>query len=194
MSAPTRLVWRAAGWLQGARWCFSPNFGPRPASTVVDLLVVHNISLPPGNYSGAWVEAFFQNRLPSTVHPYFAEISALQVSAHFYIRRDGELVQLVSTDARAWHAGRSTWQGRDNCNDFSLGVELAGSDGVAFTPAQYQTLWLLIAALRERYPLQAVAGHEHIAPGRKTDPGTGFAWAAVAERYPELRLPPEVLL
>lgn len=186
------LSWRADGWLLGARWCLSPNFGPRPASTVVDLVVLHNISLPPGQFSGRWVEAFFQNRLPATVDPYFAQISALQVSAHFYIRRDGELVQCVATDRRAWHAGQSQWQGRDNCNDYSLGIELAGSDDQPFSVAQYASLWALLAALRERYPLTAIAGHEHVAPGRKSDPGPYFDWAALRTRHPDLRLPPEV--
>lgn len=186
-------VWRPGGWLLGARWCFSPNFGPRPASTVVSLVVLHNISLPPGQFSGRWVEAFFQNRLPATVDPYFAQISNLQVSAHFYIRRDGELVQAVGADGRAWHAGQSVWQGRANCNDYSLGIELAGCDELPFTAAQYQTLWHLLAALRERYPLTAVAGHEHVAPGRKSDPGPHFDWAALQRRHPDLSLPGEVV-
>ena len=192
MSAAGGLCWRPGGWLQGARWCFSPNFGPRPPSTVVDLVVVHNISLPPGRFAGRWVEAFFQNRLDVTVDPYFEQISGLQVSAHFYIRRDGELVQFVSTDDRAWHAGQSLWQGRSNCNDYSLGIELAGADDQPFAAAQYATLWRLLAALRARYPLTAIAGHEHVAPGRKTDPGPCFDWAGVRARHPDLLLPPEV--
>lgn len=170
----------------------SPNFGERPLGAEVSLVVIHNISLPPGEFGGDWVEDFFLNRLDAAVHPYFAEISGLQVSAHFYVRRDGRVVQFVGCDQRAWHAGRSDWCGRDNCNDFSVGIELEGCDEQPFTDAQYAALWCLIDALRQRYPIAAIAGHSDIAPGRKSDPGPHFDWAAVAARYPDLVLPPEV--
>src|SRR5574343_445099 len=163
--------WALGGWYQGAVERPSPNFGPRPAGAVVSLVVLHNISLPPGDFGGDWVEAFFENRLPASAHPYFASIADLQVSAHFYIRRNGEIVQFVGGDDRAWHAGRSSWEGRDNCNDFSIGIELAGTDDLPYTDAQYLGLWGLLLTLFERYPIESVAGHCHIAPGRKTDPG-----------------------
>lgn len=185
-------AWLENGWLAAVDRRKSPNFGERPAGTEVSLVVVHNISLPPGEFGGHWVEDFFLNRLDAAVHPYFAEISGLQVSAHFYVRRDGRVVQFVGCDQRAWHAGRSDWCGRDNCNDFSVGIELEGCDEQPFTEAQYAALWHLLDALRQRYPITAIAGHSDIAPGRKTDPGTHFDWAAVAARYPGLALPPEV--
>lgn len=177
------------GWLDNAVHCPSPNFGERPAGAVVSLLVLHNISLPPGEFATQAVTDFFLNRLDATAHPYFAEICDLQVSAHFYIARDGALTQFVSTDQRAWHAGQSCWQGQENCNDFSIGIELAGSDNTPFAAAQYTTLWPLIEALRQRYPITAVAGHSDVAPGRKTDPGPCFDWPAVAARHPDLCLP-----
>nr|WP_306602776.1 1,6-anhydro-N-acetylmuramyl-L-alanine amidase AmpD [Azonexus sp.] len=170
----------------------SPNFGARPQGAAVSLVVIHNISLPPGEFGGDWVEDFFLNRLDAAVHPYFSEISSLQVSAHFYVRRGGRIVQFVGCDQRAWHAGRSDWCGRDNCNDFSVGIELEGCDEQPFTDAQYAALWCLIDALRQRYPIAAIAGHSDIAPGRKSDPGPYFDWVAVAARYPDLALPPEV--
>jgi AmpD protein len=185
-------AWLENGWLATVDRKKSPNFGERPAGTEVSLVVVHNISLPPGEFGGDWVEDFFLNRLDAAVHPYFAEISGLQVSAHFYVRRDGRVVQFVACDQRAWHAGRSDWCGRDNCNDFSVGIELEGCDEQPFTEAQYAALWRLLDALRQRYPITAIAGHSDVAPGRKTDPGTHFDWAAVAARYPGLVLPPEV--
>ena len=150
---------------------------------------MHNISLPPGKFGGKWVEHFFLNRLNPAVHPYFAEISSLQVSAHFYIRRHGRIIQFVACDDRAWHAGRSCWQGQENCNDYSIGIELEGSDHHPYTAAQYAALWPLLAAIRQRYPITAIAGHSDIAPGRKTDPGPHFNWPAVAERYPGLVMP-----
>jgi AmpD protein len=144
----------------------------------VDLVVLHSISLPPGTYGGPEVEAFFQNQLDWTAHPFFEQIRGLEVSAHFFVRRDGEVVQCVATDRRAWHAGRSSWQGRDNCNDYAVGIELEGLEGDVFEPAQYASLVRLLLALARRYPsLRAVAGHEHVAPGRKADPGPGFDWA-----------------
>ena len=169
------------GWLRAARHCPSPNFGPRPAGAHIDLVVIHSISLPPGQYGGPAVEQLFTNRLDWTSHPYFQQIRGLEVSAHFFIRRDGELVQFVDADARAWHAGASCWRGRTNCNDDSIGVELEGLEGEPFEAAQYATLSSLCEALAQRYPIAHVAGHEHIAPGRKQDPGPGFDWAKLRQ-------------
>lgn len=175
MIAPQPSPW-TAGWWRPARRCPSPNHGPRPAGTPIDLVVLHSISLPPGVYGGPEVEQLFTNRLDWDAHPYFQQIRGLEVSAHFVIRRDGEVLQFVSCDDRAWHAGRSQWRGRDNCNDFSVGIELEGLEGEAFDDAQYLALVPLLKALRERYPIAAVVGHEHVAPGRKIDPGPGFDW------------------
>ncbi len=164
------------GWYRDARRLDSPNFGPRPAQACIDLIVVHSISLPPGQYGGDEVQRLFTNTLDWDAHSYFQGIRGLQVSSHFYIRRDGELWQFVSCDQRAWHAGASAWRGRGNCNDDSVGIELEGLEGQTFEPAQYETLARLAAALRQHYPIRHVAGHEHIAPGRKQDPGPGFDW------------------
>lgn len=179
--------WLENGWLAAVDRKESPNFGERPIDAEVSLIVVHNISLPPGEFGGNWVEDFFLNRLDAAVHPYFAEISGLEVSAHFYVRRDGRIVQFVGCDLRAWHAGRSQWRGCENCNDYSVGIELEGCDDRPFEAAQYAALVRLIDALRRRYPIAAIAGHSEIAPGRKTDPGDAFDWAFVASRYPGLR-------
>ncbi len=168
-------LWRA-GWYRHARALPSPNHGPRPAGAAVDLLVIHSISLPPGQYGGDEVQRLFTNTLDWQAHPYFQSIQGLQVSAHFYVRRDGQLWQFVSCDDRAWHAGISHYRGRDNCNDDSIGIELEGLEGDPFEDAQYETLASLCAALAQRHPLQHVAGHEHVAPGRKGDPGPGFDW------------------
>jgi AmpD protein len=184
-------LWQEGGWLAGTERLPSPNFGLRPAGDV-SLVVIHNISLPPDEFGGDWVEAFFLNRLDPAAHPYFATIADVRVSAHFYVRRDGRIVQFVDCDRRAWHAGASSWCGRDNCNDYSIGIELEGSDAQPFAPAQYVALWSLLDALRQRYPIAAVVGHSDVAPGRKTDPGPCFDWAAVRQRYPDLGLPPEV--
>ncbi len=138
--------------------------------------MLHSISLPPGVYGGPEVEQLFTNTLDWDAHPYFRQIRGMEVSAHFFIRRDGELVQFVDADARAWHAGASCWRGRDNCNDDSIGIELEGLEGEAFEPAQYTTLGQLCRQLQARYPVAHIAGHEHIAPGRKQDPGPGFDW------------------
>ena len=167
------------GWYAPARQVPSPNFGPRPAKACIDLLVVHSISLPPGVYGGPEVEQLFTNHLDWDAHPYFHAIRGVQVSAHFLIRRDGELVQFVSCEDRAWHAGVSSYRGRGNCNDDSIGVELEGLEGDTFTTAQYQSLTQLVQALARQYPLAHMAGHEHIAPGRKLDPGPGFQWNEV---------------
>jgi AmpD protein len=172
---PASAPWRD-GWFAGARALPSPNHGPRPPGARVDLIVVHSISLPPGDFSGEHVQALFTNTLDWDAHPYFQSIRGLQVSAHFFIRRSGALWQFVSTDDRAWHAGASSHQGRDNCNDFSIGIELEGLEGETFEPAQYDALQTLCAALAQRHPIRAVTGHEHIAPGRKHDPGPGFDW------------------
>ena len=169
-------VWRE-GWYRFARACPSPNFGPRPLGSRVDLAVLHSISLPPGQFGGLAVQQLFTNQLDWNAHPYFKQIEGLQVSAHFFIQRGGELWQFVSCDDRAWHAGRSSHRGRDHCNDFSIGIELEGLEGDAFEPAQYETLSALLSAVRLHYPVRHIAGHEHIAPGRKADPGTGFDWA-----------------
>lgn len=186
-------AWSDGGWLRAVEALPSPNFGERPADADVSLIVLHNISLPPDESGGNWVEDFFLNRLDPTVHPYFSTIFELQVSAHFYIRRDGRVIQFVGCDQRAWHAGQSAWRERVNCNDYSVGIELEGSDTQPFAKVQYQVLWSLIDALCERYPISAIAGHSDVAPGRKTDPGPFFDWAAVRARYPALDLPPEIM-
>ena len=148
----------------------------------VSLLVVHSISLPPGQYGGDAVERLFTNRLDWSAHPYFETIRGIEVSAHFLIRRDGEVVQFVSCDRRAWHAGRSHWRGREDCNDFSVGIELEGLEGELFEPAQYDSLGRLCATLAEQYPIRHIAGHQHVAPGRKRDPGDGFDWSRLRRR------------
>jgi AmpD protein len=169
------------GWSAGARRLPSPNFDMRPPGTAIDLLVIHNISLPPGQFGGPYIASLFTNTLDHDAHPYFEQLRPLRVSAHFLITRAGELLQFVSADARAWHAGVSLFDGRERCNDFSIGIELEGSDFVPFEPAQYRCLATLTQALMRRYPLVSVLGHEHIAPGRKTDPGPCFDWAAYRE-------------
>jgi AmpD protein len=146
----------------------------------VSLVVLHSISLPPGQYGGDAIERLFTNRLDWDAHPSFADIRGLQVSAHFLVRRQGRVLQFVSCDQRAWHAGVSLWRGRDNCNDWSIGIELEGLEGQAFEPVQYQALCRLMLALSRRYPLREAVGHEHIAPGRKADPGPGFDWLRLA--------------
>ncbi len=175
---PRRGVARwQGGWLKRARRCASPNFGPRPGGVAIELVIVHSISLPPGEYGSDSIERLFTNRLDWDAHPYYAQIRGLAVSAHFVIRRDGELVQFVSCDSRAWHAGVSSWRGRSDCNDNSVGIELEGLEGDTFEAAQYATLASLITELSRRYPVAWLAGHEHVAPGRKRDPGPGFDWA-----------------
>jgi N-acetyl-anhydromuramoyl-L-alanine amidase len=172
--SPT-LQWQH-GWYSHAQRLDSPNFGPRPDGAVIDLIVVHSISLPPGQFGGDYVQQLFTNQLDWQAHPYFQSIRGTEVSAHFYIRRDGQLWQFVSCDARAWHAGRSSFQGRGNCNDFSIGIELEGLEGQMFEAAQYEALARLCQALKSLYPIAHVVGHEHVAPGRKADPGVGFDW------------------
>ena len=167
------------GWLVGARRVDSPNCDARPEGTAISLLVIHNISLPPGQFGGPGVEQLFGNRLDPEEHPYYAGIQGLRVSAHFFIRRDGELIQFVPCSHRAWHAGVSNWRGREGCNDFSIGVELEGTDDTPFSDAQYAVLNHLLEAMRAAYPITSVAGHSDIAPGRKTDPGPCFDWRRV---------------
>jgi N-acetyl-anhydromuramoyl-L-alanine amidase len=168
-------LWQA-GWYAFARKLASTNFGPRPPGAVIDLVVVHSISLPPGQYGGDQVQRLFSNTLDWNAHPYFKTIEGLAVSAHFYIRRNGDLWQFVSCDQRAWHAGASHYRGRSECNDDSIGIELEGVEGGPFETAQYEALSGLCAAIAQQYPIEHIAGHEHIAPGRKSDPGAGFDW------------------
>ena len=172
-----RLAVGADGFANIARHIPSPNQDARPAGAEIALIVVHGISLPPGNFTGDHVERLFTNRLDPNAHPYFATIAALRVSAHFLIRRDGELLQFVSCAARAWHAGASSWRERSGCNDFSIGIELEGADDVPYASAQYAVLGRLIRALRARYAIEDIVGHSDIAPGRKTDPGPAFDWS-----------------
>jgi AmpD protein len=157
-------------------WTPSPNFDDRPAGTTVELLVVHAISLPPGVFGGSAVCEFFTNCLDPDADPYYRDIACLRVSAHFYVSRDGEMTQFVSCAKRAWHAGVSSWRGRDRCNDFSIGIELEGCDEQPFEGDQYEALAGLTWALRARYPIADVVGHSDISPGRKTDPGPFFDW------------------
>lgn len=154
----------------------SPNCDRRPPGTSIDLLVIHNISLPPGEFGGEAVAQLFTNTLDAEAHPYYAQLRGLKVSAHFFIRRNGEIIQFVPCSKRAWHAGASSWQGRSRCNDFSIGVELEGSDYVPFSDRQYAALARLTRLLQRAYPLRAIAGHADIAPERKTDPGPFFDW------------------
>lgn len=164
------------GWYRYARALPSSNFGQRPEAARIDLLVIHSISLPPGEYGNSNVQRLFTNQLDWNAHPYFESIRGMQVSSHFFISRTGELWQFVSCDERAWHAGQSKYRGRNNCNDDSLGIELEGLEDSSFETAQYETLNALCAALMGKYPVAHIAGHEHIAPGRKNDPGAGFDW------------------
>jgi AmpD protein len=180
MAALTRTTIGADGWCEGAIRYDSPNFDARPAGMPVELLVVHNISLPAGRFGGPHIADLFTNRVDFTADPSFADLRGLAVSAHFLVRRDGRVLQFVSCNERAWHAGVSSFGGRDQCNDFSVGIEMEGSDFVAFSPAQYETLAALTVALAARYPIAAVQGHEHVAPGRKTDPGPFFDWEMFA--------------
>lgn len=165
-----------AGWCDGIARSDCSNFDARPDGTEISLLVIHNISLPPQVYGGHFVEDLFANRLDCDAHPYFDQLRGLKVSAHFFIRRDGRVVQFVPTTERAWHAGLSNFKGRERCNDFSIGIELEGSDVDDFCDVQYTTLAVLAAAIADRHPISDVTGHENIAPGRKTDPGPHFDW------------------
>jgi AmpD protein len=165
-----------AGWYTGAQRYDSPHGDARPDGMAVDLLVIHNISLPAGQFGGHHIADLFTGRLDLTADPSFASLAGVRVSSHFLVKRDGRVVQFVPTVARAWHAGQSEFAGRSKCNDFSVGIEVEGSDDVAFSPAQYAALVPLTLAIAARHPITDVLGHEHIAPGRKTDPGPHFAW------------------
>ena len=164
------------GLLREGRFVASPNCDPRPVGTDIDLLVIHGISLPPGEFGGAGVESLFTNSLDHGAHPYYEQLRGMEVSSHFFLRRTGEIVQFVPCELRAWHAGASCWKGRERCNDFSIGVELEGTDEIPYTEAQYAQLIALTRALCARYPLREILGHSDIAPGRKTDPGAAFDW------------------
>lgn len=184
--------WLSGGWLDGARHSPSPNRSERPRGERVELALIHSISLPPGRHGGDAIERLFTNRLDFGVHPYFERLRGLRVSSHFLLKRGGDLLQFVGCDERAWHAGQSQWRERADCNDFSVGIELEGLEGLLFEAAQYAGLISLLRALVERYPIRGVAGHEHVAAGRKHDPGPGFDWARVeaglgwpAQYFPE---------
>ncbi|MCU0764919.1 MAG: 1,6-anhydro-N-acetylmuramyl-L-alanine amidase AmpD [Burkholderiaceae bacterium] len=170
------------GWIDGARRIRSPNCDARPAGAAVELLVLHNISLPPGRFGSGCVEQLFRNEAATADHSFMALLAGLRVSAHFLIERDGRLTQFVGVDQRAWHAGASCFEGRSGCNDFSVGAELEGTDFTEFEPAQYAMLARLVKALRAVLPLRAVRGHSHIAAGRKTDPGPLFDWDRFARQ------------
>jgi len=175
---------RLTGRYPGSRWVPSPNFGPRPEGAPISLLVVHNISLPPGQFGGSEIEDFFCNRLDPAAHPYFETIASMQVSAHALVRRDGSVVQFVSCLDRAWHAGRSCFDGQEECNDFSIGIELEGADDIPYTPEQYRTLTELARLTMMAWPeisVERITGHSDIAPGRKTDPGPAFDWSYFAQ-------------
>jgi len=164
------------GWLEGVRFIPSPNYDDRPKDESINLLVIHNISLPPDDFTGNGVIELFTNQIDPDEHPYYQTLIGLRVSTHFFIRRDGTTIQFVSCNKRAWHAGVSSWQGKERCNDFSIGIELEGSDAVYFTHKQYGELIALTQSLLKYYPIQHIVGHCHIAPERKTDPGPCFDW------------------
>ena len=177
------------GALQGARWIASSNFNQRPENTDIQLIVIHNISLPPSQFGGGYIEQFFQNKLDWNVHPYFKTIEGMQVSAHLLILRSGEVLQFVNFKDRAWHAGRSTYLAHKECNDYSIGIELEGSDDSDFEDQQYHALAKVVATLQSAYPKikQHIAGHSDIAPGRKTDPGPYFEWATLREKISQIK-------
>ena len=169
----------AAGFLDTTQFIASPNCDERPAGTEINLLVIHNISFPPNEFGGNGVIELFTNQIDLDAHPYYQSLQGLKVSSHFFIRRDGSIIQFVPCNLRAWHAGVSYWQGKEKCNDFSIGIELEGSDTTPFTEAQYAALIAMTKCLRDHYPIRHITGHSDIAPGRKTDPGPHFDW----ERY-----------
>jgi len=177
MALPIRPRISKGGAIEGVRYVPSPNRDARPAGGAIDLLVIHYISLPPGEFGGPGIIEHFSNRLDPSAHPFYASIAGEKVSAHFLVRRNGELIQFVPCAKRAWHAGESSWKGRTRCNDFSIGIEMEGTGEVPFTAAQYRRLAALTRALRARYPIRDIAGHSDVAPGRKTDPGPYFDWA-----------------
>jgi len=184
-STTPRLHVDRAGVVRAVAQIPSPNCDARPDGETISLLVIHGISLPPGQFGGPWVVELFTNRLSPKAHPYFEGLAGLRVSAHFFIRREGVLAQFVPCEMRAWHAGASAWRGRQGCNDFSIGVELEGTDDTPYEDVQYAVLGRLTRALRRRYPIRDIVGHNQIAPGRKTDPGAGFDWP----RYRKLIAP-----
>ena len=171
-----RLRVDALGFANLATQVTSPNCDDRPDGCAISLIVVHGISLPPGEFGGDAIPRLFTNRIDASAHPYYATIADLRVSAHFLIRRDGALLQFVACAKRAWHAGTSSWRGRGRCNDYAVGIELEGTDTVPYAGAQYAMLSRLVRALRRRYPIEAVVGHSDVAPGRKSDPGPAFEW------------------
>jgi AmpD protein len=194
--AATPAALTADGWWPAAQRYDSPHFDPRPDPADITLLVIHNISLPGGCFGGPHVSDLFTGRVDYNADPSFAGLRGLKVSSHFFIRRDGRVIQYVSADKRAWHAGRSSFCGREKCNDYSIGVELEGTDDTPFEAGQYAALAALTVALQTRYPLADVQGHEHIAPGRKTDPGPLFnwefyrkSWLSLVSANRELRFP-----
>lgn len=177
------------GLLEGVRQLPSPNCDERPPTSAIELVVIHGISLPPADFGGPWIDALFTNRLDTSAHPFFQQLEGLRVSAHLLIRRDGEIVQYVPFHRRAWHAGPSSFQGRERCNDFSVGIELEGADTISYTDDQYRCLTEIIIALQRTYPAitqERIVGHSDIAPGRKSDPGPAFDW----ERLRELLVDP----
>jgi AmpD protein len=190
----THLATWQDGWYTPAHHVPSPNFGPRPVAQDITLAVIHSISLPPGVYGGDEIERLFTNTLDWSAHPYYEQIKGAEVSAHFVIRRDGTLQQFVSVLDRAWHAGKSSWQGRANCNDYSVGIELEGLEDTPFDTPQYQTLSILLDALSQQWPITQIAGHEHIAPGRKRDPGSAFDWPLLQSLlgWPGAKFPAEI--
>jgi N-acetyl-anhydromuramoyl-L-alanine amidase len=178
----TRKPWSAGWWLEAERRA-SPNFDERPENAVAELVVLHHISLPAGQFHGDAVVDFFENRLDFARYPQLAELTDVKVSAHFFVRRTGAILQFVSCDDRAWHAGVSRWHGRDVCNDFALGIEIEGDEKTPFTGEQYTALNALLAALKLEYPIKAVTGHSEIAPGRKIDPGPTFDWSRLNRHW-----------
>ena len=170
----------AAGFLDTTQFIASPNCDERPAGTEINLLVIHNISFPPNEFGGNGVIELFTNQIDPDAHPYYQSLQGLKVSSHFFIRRDGSIIQFVPCNLRAWHAGVSYWQGKEKCNDFSIGIELEGSDTTLFTDQQYSTLIALTKYLCMYYPIKDIAGHSDIAPDRKTDPGPHFDWQRYA--------------
>jgi AmpD protein len=185
------IVDPTTGWLEGVRRVESPNSDERPPGMDLDLIVVHGISLPPGRYGEGWIDRFFCNELPAAADPYFATIADMKVSAHVLVGRDGALTQYVSFHRRAWHAGRSSYSGRTACNDFSVGIELEGTDDSPYTRAQYESLAAVVRALRSAYPSLRgadIVGHSDIAPGRKSDPGAAFDWSALRDLLGDARL------
>ena len=182
MTLPITIV---EGWIQGVPHHHSPNQDPRPSDCGPELLVIHNISLPPGDFGGPWIDRLFTNALDCGAHPWFGPLEGLRVSAHALIRRDGSIIQYVGFGQRAWHAGLSCFEGRERCNDFSIGIELEGTDDIPYQEAQYRTLTALTGAIMRHYPAitpARVTGHSDIAPGRKTDPGPAFDWPGFQQR------------